>query len=237
MLDLVVGSAAGLALATVGLALYSAGALHRFRRLTVMRDALEAHCATLRDEVETREALDRELAKVTAERVALQEAQSQLQQEEKAVRESAEQRALAMAESLVAQHTAAARALEEKAREREKKAAEWEARAQKKAQEGVWIPVRQYSAVAANEVLAWLNAQVESTLALFWEEDKAKGKTPRPIMLRCQIDTYPTTVTQGTCEFRGRSWEEWKAYRAREDKRSWIEGKHYYTLFHYRTQE
>ena len=82
---LMVSSSAGLAVATLGIALYGAGALHRFTQLHKLHDTLKLRCASLQDQIDISEALERELEK--AQRLTV-EAEKKVEEAEQKLAES-----------------------------------------------------------------------------------------------------------------------------------------------------
>lgn len=82
---LMVGSSAGLAVATLGIALYSVGSLHRFTQLQKLHDTLKLRCASLRDQIDISEALERELEK--AQRLTV-EAEKKVEEAEQKLAEA-----------------------------------------------------------------------------------------------------------------------------------------------------
>lgn len=60
---LFVGSSAGLATVVVGIALYVNGMAYRLTRIQKLHDSLKARCATLRNEIEIAEELEKEVEK------------------------------------------------------------------------------------------------------------------------------------------------------------------------------
>jgi seryl-tRNA synthetase len=229
MLDIIIWSAGGLAVATVGVTLYGVGMAHRFQRVVAMREALEARCANLRSEVESREALEQEItmlqaerAKVGAERTELQRARDTLQREIDHVRENAERKANTIAESLVVQHLAKARKVEQEAIDLMAKA---EA-AFKKTTEPRWVLSQSYKIIHPNTRWEKVHEMAEARLKAVWKE-----KPNTVVRLVSRPDRWAGQVSEGVLHFEGQSIEEWNAYRKMYDAYKYIEACAFFSLF------